>query len=433
MLHKLVVVLLALLVVCPALFAQEQPGWTWRHRVELRADYRWSDDESHPTPFPFPPDFIPPGQASVRLETPDPGSHVELNVADLTLDFGYGEWFLARAKVHAQALHRRNPTSEDRQIDADELFIRFGPKPEMLERPNGTTFFVQAGKAPKMERQPTRLLESYGLAATSFNRFEDTQLLIGGTIGRNFYWRAQASNGNPLFMRDPNALAGDNGTSTRVPPAPTAEYGSGFPILYNAEVESLFFETDNVQIGEAIGYRWTTEDQRAGFDLILFHYKRELAAEADLYGTFYNGDIDLLDGAFGIGAFPLTSDAKEELGGRIYGEWGGLAGTAQYTQQDIGGLERYGWEVELGYHFALNRGWIESIQPAARYSVIENHFTNARFPAPSVWWDWAKLDAGVRVGLPKGFDVTAEYTVHDVESRFPLELREVLVTVRWRV
>ena len=38
-----------------------------------------------------------------------------------------------------------------------------GPKPEMLERPNGTTFFVQAGKAPKMERQPTRLSGGLGI------------------------------------------------------------------------------------------------------------------------------------------------------------------------------------------------------------------------------------------------------------------------------
>lgn len=429
MLHKLAVLLLALLV-CPFLLAQN--SWSWSHRFELRGDYRWSDEESHPIPFPFPPSFIPPGQTRVLLQTPDPGSHVELNVADVTFDLGYGEWFLARAKIHGQALHRRNPTSDDRQIDADELFIRVGPKPEMLDRPNGTTFFVQAGKAPKMERQPTRLLESYGLAATSFNRFEDTQLLVGGTIGRNFYWRAQASNGNPLFFRDPNALAGDNGTNERMPPNPSVDIKSGFPILYNAEVEDLFFNTSNVQIGEAIGYRWQTGDQRAGFDLIVFHYQRDLAESVDLYGTFYNGDLELLNGAFGIGDLPITSDEKEEFGARLYGEWGGLAGTAQFTAQDVAGLEREAWEIELGYHFPLNLGWLTSIQPAVRYSALDNHFLGTVFPAPSVWWDWRKTDLGVRVGLTHGLDVTAEYTQHEVDSRFPLELKEVLVTVRWR-
>jgi hypothetical protein len=430
MLHKLAVALFALLAVCPSALAQN--SWTWSHRFELRADYRWSDDESHPIPFPFPPSFIPAGQTRVLLQTPDPGSHVELNVADVTFDLGYGEWFLARAKIHGQALHRRNPTSDDRQIDADELFVRVGPKPEMLNRPNGTTFFVQAGKAPKMERQPTRLLESYGLIATAFNRFEDTQLLVGGTIGRSFYWRAQASNGNPLFMRDPNALAGDNGTDDRRPPNPTVDIGSGFPILYNAEVEDLFFRTGNVQIGEALGYRWQTEDQRAGFDLIVYHYQRDLADGVDLYGTFYRGDLELLNGAFGIGDLPIQHDEKEEFGARLYGEWGGLAGTAQYVTQDVAGLERDGWELELGYHFPLTLGWVTSIQPAVRYSVLDNHFLGTVFPAPSVWWDWRKTDLGLRVGLTHGLDITAEYTQHEPGSRFPLELKEVLVTVRWR-
>lgn len=431
MLQKSAVLLLALLVVCPSVLAQNT--WTWSHRFELRGDYRWSDDESHPIPFPFPPDFIPPGQTRVLLQTPDPGGHLELNVADVTLDLAYGDFFLARAKIHGQALHRRNPTSEDRQIDADELFIRFGQKPEMLARPEGTSFFVQAGKAPKMERQPTRLLESYGLVATAFNRFEDVQLLFGGTIGRNVYWRAQVSNGNPLFFRDPNALAGDNGTEDRVPPRPSVNIKSGFPILYNAEVESLFFDTDNVQAGAALGYRWQTADERAGFDLIVYGYQRELADSVDLYGTFYNGDMDLLDGAFGIGDLPISGNEKEELGARLYGEWGGLAGTAQYVTQNVAGLERDGWEVEAGYQIALPFRWLTYVQPAARYSVLDNHFVGTVFPAPSVWWDWTKLDYGLRIGLAGGFDVTAEYTTHEVESRFPLELKEMLVTVRWRV
>src|SRR5688572_29643683 len=229
--YKFVVVAVALLVVCLPLAAQDT--WTWGYRLELRADYRWSDDERHPVQF-------PPG---AFLRTPDPGHHVELNVADLQLDGGYGDLFAVRAKVHVQGLHRRNPTSTDRKIDADELFVRVGPYPEFLERPDGTTFFVQAGKFPKMERQPVRLMESYGLAATAFNRFEDLQVLAGGTVGRSLYWRVQAANGNPLFFRDPNALAGDNGTDEELR-GDVTKFGSGFPILYNAETEDLFFNTE---------------------------------------------------------------------------------------------------------------------------------------------------------------------------------------------
>jgi hypothetical protein len=423
---KLLVVPAALFV-CLPVFAQS--AWSWSYKTELRADYRWSDDERHPVTFPV----------GAFERTPDPGSHVELNVADLQLDTGYGDFFAARAKVHFQGMHRRNPTSTDKQVDADELWVRIGPKPEILDRPNGTTFFLQAGKFPKMERQPVRMLESYGLAATSFNRFEDVQVLAGGTVGRSLYWRVQASNGNPLFFRDPNALAGDNGTDDELAGKPT-KYGSGFPFLYNAEVEDLFFNTDHVQVGEAIGYRWQREDQTAGFDVIAFHYQREMADREELTGTHYGGDLDLL--VLDAGDIPgitrrgltLRGRDKTETGARVYAEWHNATVIGQYTQQTIAGTDRSGWEVEAGYRIPLNLGIVESIQPAVRASSIRNDFGPiAGFPAPSIWWDWDKVDGGVRVGLKHGLDVTVEYTQHHVDSRFPLHLKEALVTVRWRV
>jgi hypothetical protein len=419
------------LVVCPLASAQDATQtsslWSWGHRIELRADYRWSDDERHRVPFPFnPPQFE---------TTVDPGHHVELNVADLELNLGYGELFAARAKVHAEAKHRRNPTSTDRQVDADELWVRIGRQPEFLERPEHTTFFFQAGKFPKMERQPVRMLESYGLAATAFNRFEDLQLLVGGTIGRNLYWRVQAANGNPLFLRDPNALAGDNGTPEEFTPQ-GRKLGSGFPILYNAETEDLFFDDANLQIGEAVGYRWQRADETLGFDVIAFHYQRDLADTVNLTGTRYGGDLDLLSAQEVVptSRLPFHGRNKEEFGARVYTEWHNATLIAQFTNQDVAGLKRDGWELEAGYRIPLSLGLVESIQPAVRASAIDNHFgPSPPFPAPSVWWDWRKYDAGVRIGMTHGLDVTAEYTTHSINSVFPLSLREALVTVRWRV
>jgi hypothetical protein len=439
MLSRLLPAALLLLSVSSSAFGQNT--WTWRWRTEVRADYRWSADQRHPLGFPFPDFFLPPGQERGRLETPDAGSHVELNTAELQLDLGYGEWLGARAKVHGQGLHRRNPTSSDRKFDFDELYVRIGPKPEMLERPAGTSVFVQVGKFPKMERQPTRLLESYGLAATSFNRFEDTQVLLGGTIGRNFYWRAQAANGNPLFFRDPNALAGDNGTPELRERFPTPVHKSGFPILYNAETEDLVLNSDEIQLGEGLGFRWQSEDQTVGFDAILFHYARDLADHAELYGTFYGGDLDLLNGVelppdvLVPSGLPINGRKKEELGARIYAEWGGLTAIAQYTDQEIAGLERSGWELETGYQIQVNLGWLRWIQPAVRVSGIDNQFRGnpATYPAPSIWWDWVKFDGGIRAGLTPNLDVTAEYSVHEIDSPQPIDLEEVLVTVRWRM
>ncbi len=429
---SLVVVSLALVFVCPAARAQEAPSqWFWGTKFEVRANYRWSEDASHPVPF------SPPLPKGTRTFTVDPGHHVELNVADVQLDFGYGEMFAARAKVHAQAKHRRNPTSDDRQIDADELWVRFGQMPEFLQRPEGTTVFLQAGKFPKMERQPVRLLESYGLAATAFNRFEDTQVLAGGTIGRSFYWRFQAANGNPLFIRDPNALAGDNGTDERLEHR-TPDFNGGFPILYDAEAEDLFLSTENVELGEALGYRWQSADESLGFDLIVFHYQRDLADSVDMTGTQYGGDLDVLTvtvgEAGGFGTLPVRGRRKEDYGARFFGEWGNATLIAQYTDQEVAGLERYGWEVEGGYRIPVSLGFVQSIQPAVRVSGLENQFApSPPFPAPSVWWDWRKYDAGVRIGLTHGVDVTAEYTTHRIESAAPVNERETLVTVRWRM
>ncbi|HEX6098851.1 MAG TPA: hypothetical protein VF432_21225 [Thermoanaerobaculia bacterium] len=429
--YKLVVVAVALSFVCLPAFSQTSANlWDLSYRLELRGDYRWSDDESHPSPF-------APTNPAFNLRTPDPGHHVELNVADLQLDARYGDWLGLRAKVHVQAKHRRNPTSTDRQVDADELYVRIGPYPEILDRPRGTTVFLQAGKFARMERQPVRLLESYGLAATSFNRFEDTQVRVGGTIGRSLYWRAQVANGNPLFFRDPNALAGDNGTDAELR-GERSDFGNGFPILYNAETEDLFFNTENVQVGGALGYRWQREDQMAGFDAMVFHYSRDLADRADLTGTNYGGDLDLLvlDELPGVPPRGLVIDGrkKTETGAMVYAEWHGGTVIGQYTAQTIAGNDRSGWELEAGYRFPLDLGWVQSIQPAVRASAIENDFGPVvGFPAPSIWWNWQKYDAGVRVGLQRGIDVTVEYTTHEVESRFPLDLREALVTVRWRM
>jgi hypothetical protein len=438
----------SLCVVALPLMAQDAPepapasAWTLKHRLEIRADYRDSHHDRFQLRFPFPDGFLPPGAQTGWLETVDAGRHAELNVANIQLDLGYGRNFGARVKLHATDKHRRNPTSEDRMIDADELFVRFGEKPEFLERPGKTSFFLLAGKAPKMERQPIRLLESYGLAATAFNRFEDVGFQGGGSVGRNFYWRVSGTTGNPLYFRDPNALAGDNGIKELLQRNPNPRYKSGFPILYNAETEGYFLRTEHIQWGQGLGYKWQNDAQTFGFDAIAFHYKRDLADTEKLFGTFYGGDIDLINGPEGFNiSLPIHGRTKEEWGARVYTEWHHLTSTIQFTKQKFAGLYRQGEELELGYELATAFGPVvtgeslfQSIQPAIRLSALQNFYKGPRnFVDPAMWWNWVKLDYGVRIGFARDVDLTIERAKHNVEAPVELNLDETLVTLRVRI
>jgi hypothetical protein len=430
----------ALFLVCLAtpLLGQTSSDWTLKHRLELRANYRDSKEEAFNLRFPFPARLLPIGQTVGKMETVDAGTHAELSVAQLRLDLGYKEWFLAHAQIHGVDKYRRNPTSDDRKIDADELWLRIGTKTEFLERPQGTSFFLQMGKFPKMERQPIRLLESYGLAATAFNRFEDVGFMAGGSVGRNLYWRLQATSGNPFYFRDPNALAGDNGIKLLLTPNPDPRLKSGFPILYNTETEGYFLKTDHVQTGGGLGYRWQNDAQTMGFDVIAFHYRRKLAQRETLSGTFYGADLDLLDEVNGItGGLPIHGDRKRETGGRIYSEWRSLTATVQYTKQDAAGLYRQGEEAEIGYQVPVGRGPLVSVQPVVRWSGLQNDFVGVgtKYPSPSVWWNWTKWDYGVRIAFVRSIDLTIERTRHNIANPPPAKLNreETLATLRIRV
>src|SRR6266480_2479102 len=138
-----------LLSIAAPLLGQTSSDWTFKHRLEIRANYRDSAEEAFNLRFPFPATFLPRGQTVGKMETVDAGTHAELSVAQVRLDLGYKEWFLAHAQLHATDKYRRNPTSEDRKIDADELWLRVGTRPEFLQRPQATSWFLQMGKFPK--------------------------------------------------------------------------------------------------------------------------------------------------------------------------------------------------------------------------------------------------------------------------------------------
>ncbi len=237
--------------------AEEEDGGgvDLRFGIEAKAHFRQSDENRFRVNFPFDVTMIPPGQTAVFEETVDEGSHFELSVFTLLVDAVWSEGLAAHAKIDAVDLYDRNPTSGDKKLDVDEAWIRFGREtdPGLLPARGGA--YLKIGKLPKFERQDDRHLESYGLLSTAFNRFEDTGVELGLSLGRHLYLKASATQGNPVFIRDPNALAGDNGTDVFLRPNPESELKSGIVILYDAEVEDLDIDGD-LEIGGGLGLRF---------------------------------------------------------------------------------------------------------------------------------------------------------------------------------
>ncbi len=412
-------------------------------QLELQSTFNYRDSESYafPVSFPFPPEALPVGQESAFLETVDAGKHLE--VSNISLK---GAWKITPNwrllfKIDAIDLYDRNPTSQDQKVDADTFLLRYGKK-SSAKRPAKTfNYYLQLGKFGKMERQNDRHLQSYGLVSSAFNRFEDAGVELGIDLTPQLYLKTSYTTGNPVFIRDPNALAGDNGTRDRqLPPNnPDPELKSGIVILYDAEIEH-FNLNKNPEIGFGIGFRPQTQDKRWQSDIFAWFYQRELAEERELNGTFYGADLDLLDGAVGFG-LPTSGDKKKEFGLNYWLYRDSFTLFAQYVDQTLAGLKRTGKELELAYKISLPFNWtfngkpvIKSITPALRYSDLNTDFSGGGgFPAPSASWDWRKIDAGFNIEFQHRTTLTIEYNKNDFETILGTgHSDEFLTSLNWR-
>lgn len=389
----------------------------YRLGLEVKTHYRDSDH----TRFPIP--LVLFGE-QLSLETVDAGDHVEVSVVSVE---GFAQWtenLAGKAKIDFIDRYDRNPTSEDREIDVDEAWLRYGREPLPAEVPDRRSWYVKLGKFGKFERQDDRRLESYGLVSTSFNRLEDVGLEVGFDITPNFYVKGSFSQGNPLFFRDPNVLAGDNGTSvfnvdfTNPPDSlPISETKSGFPILYDADVDDIDFEHPEVGLG--LGWRWISVSGFAALDVLAWGYERELADSVDLDNTFYGGDLDLLRGPGNAASLPISNDEKKEVGANLWLYLGGFSFFAQYVDQDLAGLDRTGLEFEAAWTFSGPAGWAVGrrqlfpwFTPVLRYSKLDPKFGRQDFPFVSVIWEWEKIDYGLRFAIIDEIDITIEWQDH---------------------
>jgi hypothetical protein len=413
------VVLAFVLLRAPAALAQESllgagaiatDSGAFRLKVEMKLNARTSTSLDFPvanTGAPIP----------VFLQTVSPHTSAEISNIALTAEGDLTSDLLARVVVHFLDLYNRNPTSSADRIQLREAFVRFGKKWEALKEMPGTTAYLELGKAPRFSKQIARRLESYGLWGTAVNRFEETGAEAGGSFGPHVYWRASATGGTPLFYRDVNALAGDNGTPEHAAGSTApAVYGSGFPILYDTMATDAGL-SGRFQVGGGMGLRFNWgENRRDGVDLLGWYFRRDLADRVSLRGTLISGDLRLLQGLL----LPLRVGVteKHEYGVNLEARFGPVHFFGQGVKQSIAGLGREGYEAELSVRIPLpglfasgDQSVVNWIEPAVRASYIDNLFDlPAGSVEPSVGWDWRKYDFGFRLGIVRGLDLTVEYS-----------------------
>lgn len=417
-----------------------KPHVTWG--LESKFNFRRSEENRFAVPFPFQPSELPPGDTKGFEETVNAGSHFEVSNVTLYVDGVWSEGLRAYLKLDFINLYERNPTSTGVSTNVDEAWLLFGRENGHALLAPRSGVYLKAGKFGKFERQNDRHLESYGLVSTAFNRLEDIGLELGGDIGPHFYVKGSLTAGNPVFLRDPNALAGDNGTPGLLLPNPNPQLKSGVVILYDARVQTID-QDGNPQVGLALGWRTADTEGRNGIDVMAWGRQRKMAKQVDIEGSFYGGDLDLLNGPGDAFPFPVTSDRKRETGGNLWLYLGDFSFFGQYVDQDLAGLKRKGLEGEAAWSFDLPLVWsagnqqlFPSLTPSVRYSRLDNGFLAPRVtPSPSFAWDWVKIDAGLRLGIVGSTDLTLEYAYNDfvLRSGAHRNNNEYLATLRWRI
>jgi hypothetical protein len=414
-----------------------------RFGFEGRLNFRSSDENRFPVKFPFRPEDLPPGQTQAFEETVNAGSHFEVSKLILFVDADWSESLTAHGRLDFLDLYDRNPTSSGKRTDVKELWVRFGREADPGVLPKSSGAYLKFGKISHFERQNDRHLESYGLVSTAFNRFNDMGAELGVNAGRHLYFKASATTGSPLFLRDPNALAGDNGTPDFLEPNPNPELKSGIVILYDTEVED-FNPKRNPQLSGAVGLRFADLGGRDSLDVLVFGHKRTLSDRIAKEGTFYQGDLQILRGPFNLTPLQtIHGNQKQEVGGNVWLYLGGFSLFSQYVDQKLAGLPRKGFETELAWSFDLPLVWavdgrqlFPTIAPSVRYSKLKNDFKNHPLTtAPSFAWDWTKIDLGLRLGIVPGMDLTFEYAINDfiLASGATRHNNELLSTLRFHV
>jgi hypothetical protein len=408
--------------------------------IELDSNFRDSADNKFAYHYPFQPGLPVNGVQ----ETVDPGSHFEVSNVALLMDYDASPLWQAHLRFNAINLYYRNPTSSDHKYDLAEAWVIFGRDAAPAIVPAHPGVYVKVGKFERPERQTDRHLQSYGLAGTAFELFEDAGVEVGTDLGRHFLAKVAFTQGNPLFVRDANALAGDEADILSGDGA--ARLAGGSTLLYDSHVERLDFS--HPEYAGYLGWRAGNDGGTTGVELLLWGRRRRLATAEELPGSPYPGDLAVLGGPAPGGAgpplLPFEGNGKQEAGLNVWiYHQSGLSVYGQVVDQKIAGLGRVGVETEVAWRLDLplvlaagGHQLFSYVAPAVRFSKLHNRFPNLRpTPEPSLAWDWEKYDGGLRFGLWNQIDLTVEYSYNRIfldPELFQTE-NELLATLRLRL
>ena len=151
-------------------------------------------------------------------------------------------------------------------------------------------------------------------------------------------------------------------------------------------------------------------------------------------GSFFGGDLDLfqlseIPGAEQIG-LPFSGNEKTESGINLWYNHGDFSVFSQYVDQDLAGLDRDGFEVELSYACK----WRTNIIPVIRYSELNNNFSSPAGFTPSFQWDWRKIDYAINVDITDSLRLIVEYADNEIETGGRIiDQNEFLMTLRWQI
>ena len=390
-------------------------GGPFRFGLEARANYRDSEENRFPVPFPFDAPMLPVGQMKGFEETVDAGSHVEISNVALLATAGWRDLFTAHGKLDLIDLYDRNPTSTGERSTSTRpgSASAASPSPALLAPRSGV--YLKIGKIPKFERQDDRHLESYGLVSTAFNRFEDDRRRAGP--------RPRPA----LLSARPRATARQSGLPARSQRAGRRQRHPGAPAAGRTrtrrsraassssttpEVEDFDARRqagDGRRGGLAPGGRGGAQrSRRARLGNRRKLARRRWRSTAPSTAATSTSSTRRLRTAPAI--FAVTDDDKREAGGNVWLYLGGFSFFGQYVDQKLAGLPRTGIEGEVAWRFDLPLVWavrgrqlFPSIAPAVRYSKLDNSFRSpSQTPSPSFAWDWEKIDAGLRLGIFTG-------------------------------